>query len=84
MTPFRRARLLAGLSQDEIAGKLGYSVREVAKWDRGEVEPRPAVYWAMIAIVAIAKRVINFERLLPGVVVPESRSVEPNGQDGNP
>jgi transcriptional regulator with XRE-family HTH domain len=35
----REARLLAGLSQDELAQRLGIPRQSIARWERGAVEP---------------------------------------------
>ena len=35
----REARLLAGLSQEELAERLGMPRQSIARWERGAVEP---------------------------------------------
>jgi transcriptional regulator with XRE-family HTH domain len=35
----REARLLAGLSQDGLAERIGVPRQSIARWERGEVEP---------------------------------------------
>lgn len=38
-TIIRNARKRAGLTQTELAGRLGKSQSEIGRWERGEVEP---------------------------------------------
>ena len=35
----REARLLAGLSQDELGARVGKDRAQIARWERGAVEP---------------------------------------------
>ncbi len=35
----REARLLAGLSQERLAERIGVPRQSIARWERGEVEP---------------------------------------------
>ncbi len=35
----REARLLAGLSQGELGGRVGKDRAQIARWERGAVEP---------------------------------------------
>jgi DNA (cytosine-5)-methyltransferase 1 len=43
LTEFTRLRCQAGYSVDELARELGYSERQVFRWERGEIRPRKAV-----------------------------------------
>lgn len=43
MTPFERKRLAAGLTQQQVADKLGVSQPAVKKWDNGG-KPSPRYY----------------------------------------
>lgn len=40
---FTILRCRAGLSVEQLAGELGYSEREVFRWESGKVKPRPVV-----------------------------------------
>lgn len=40
MNKFREARLIAGLTQRELADKLGVSMVSVSKWESGKGLPR--------------------------------------------
>lgn len=40
MNPFKRARLIAGLNQKELAEYLHVSVVAVHKWESGECRPK--------------------------------------------
>lgn len=39
-SPVTRARMAAGLTQKQLADKVGSTAAEVSKWERGEREPR--------------------------------------------
>lgn len=39
MNPIRRARLLAGISQGDLARELGLSQGSVSLWERGKTNP---------------------------------------------
>ena len=39
----RTTRLLLGLTQAELASKLGYSVKQVQRWETGRIKPRSLV-----------------------------------------
>lgn len=43
MNKFHHLRLKTGLSVEELADKLGYSSRQVRRWDCGEHLPRPTI-----------------------------------------
>lgn len=47
---FRELRELLGLSQREAAAKLGFSARQVARWEAGEVKVRRAALTALEAL----------------------------------
>ncbi len=51
----RNARLEAGLSQNELAEKIGTTQPRIARWEKGEVTPN-AQYLAKIA-AALGKTV---------------------------
>lgn len=40
LNPIKKARLLKGLRQDELAGLLGISVVSVSKWETGKTFPK--------------------------------------------
>lgn len=42
-TEFTRLRLQTGFTIEQLAGELGYSERQVFRWENGEVKPRKAV-----------------------------------------
>lgn len=41
MTPFERKRLAAGLTQQQLADKLGVTQRAVCKYENGQSMPAP-------------------------------------------
>jgi len=44
---FSELRQMAGVSVEELAEELGYSVSTIYRWERGEIEPKVAVYKAL-------------------------------------
>ncbi|MBA4071238.1 MAG: DNA (cytosine-5-)-methyltransferase [Gemmatimonas sp.] len=46
----RKARASLGLTQSELAERAGYSVRQVARWESGEVRVREAVLQYMLTL----------------------------------
>ncbi len=50
MTPFERKRRAAGLTQTELAAKLGVTYRAVGKWEDGSKNPAPCRYKKLAAI----------------------------------
>lgn len=46
----REARVSLGLTQSELAERAGYSVRQVARWESGEVRVREAVLQYMLTL----------------------------------
>lgn len=41
MNPIKRARLCKGMTQIELAKRLGVSNVSVSKWENGEAQPNP-------------------------------------------
>ena len=53
-TEFSTLRSRTGLSPDQLAPRLGYSVRQIQRWDAGEGEPREVVLNALRALAGPA------------------------------
>ena len=53
MSPFKRKRLAAGLTQQQIADKLKISQAAVKKWDQGEAKPSPRFFPKLAKILGI-------------------------------
>jgi DNA (cytosine-5)-methyltransferase 1 len=47
---FSELRQRTGMSMEELAAELGYSLSTIYRWERGEQEPKAAVYRALEAI----------------------------------
>ena len=47
MSAFHDLRMKTGLTIDELSDELGYSPRQVYRWDNGEIAPRQAVMKTM-------------------------------------
>lgn len=48
---FSVLKLQSGLTEDELAERLGYHPRHIRRWDSGEQQPRPSVMLAMQRLV---------------------------------
>ena len=57
----KQARRRAGLTQEELAARLGCSRRAIARWERGEVRPL-RVFWEKLE----KELDINIERIVNG------------------
>jgi len=57
----KQARRRAGLTQEELAARLGCSRRAIARWERGEVRPL-RVFWEKLE----KELNINIERIVNG------------------
>jgi len=51
-TEFSRLREQSGLTMDVLAEALGFSIRTLYRWDRGEVEPRKAAMVVLRDLIA--------------------------------
>ncbi|WP_417590944.1 DNA (cytosine-5-)-methyltransferase [Parasphingorhabdus sp.] len=51
---FSRLRQKAQVSVDEVSAQLGYSPSTIYRWERGEIEPKAAVFSALETIISLA------------------------------
>lgn len=51
---FSRLRQKAQVSIDEVSAQLGYSPSTIYRWERGEIEPKAAVFRALETIIDLA------------------------------
>lgn len=56
---FSRLRQKAGVSIDEVSAQLGYSTSTIYRWERGEIEPKAAVFKALETIIDLAPKEEN-------------------------
>jgi len=56
---FSRLRQKAGVTIDEVSAQLGYSTSTIYRWERGEIEPKAAVFKALETIIDLAPREEN-------------------------
>lgn len=55
-------RKIAGLTQQQLADKMGIKQQQLSRWERDEIEP------AVSSIVAIAKALdVSFDDLFDGI-----------------
>lgn len=55
-------RKIAGLTQQQLADKMGIKQQQLSRWERDEIEP------AVSSIVAIAKALdVNYDDLFDGI-----------------
>ena len=40
LTPIKKARLIAGLSQSDLAKKVGVSTGAISQWETGQSQPK--------------------------------------------
>ena len=52
MSDFHELRMKTGLTIEELSDELGYSPRQVYRWDNGETAPRQAVMKTMAILSA--------------------------------
>jgi len=72
---FSRLRQKAGVSIDEVSAQLGYSTSTIYRWERGEIEPKAAVFRALETIINLTpkeesntgKIAFNFIDLFAGI-----------------
>ena len=50
----RRLRRAAGLSQEELAGRLGVSRQSVSLWEQGETNPTVENIYAMTEVLGVS------------------------------
>ena len=53
MTPFEKKRLAAGLTQEQVATKLGVTQAAVKKWEKGLCKPEPARFPKLAKVLRI-------------------------------
>ncbi len=53
---FSRLRQKAGVTIDEVSAQLGYSTSTIYRWERGEIEPKAAVFKALETIIDFAPK----------------------------
>jgi|Deesub1362A_J573_1020465.scaffolds.fasta_scaffold00385_3 HTH-type transcriptional regulator/antitoxin HipB len=49
----KEARLRVGLSQEEVARRVGCSVRTYARWERGETMPQTRYLQALARVLGV-------------------------------
>jgi transcriptional regulator with XRE-family HTH domain len=60
MTPFERKRLAAGLTQQQIADKLGLTQAAVKKWEKGRSMPSPRYFPKLARILHITGEEVTY------------------------
>jgi transcriptional regulator with XRE-family HTH domain len=60
MTPFERKRLAAGLTQQQIADKLGLTQAAVKKWEKGKSMPSPKFFPKLARILHITGEEVTY------------------------
>ncbi|HEY9606944.1 MAG TPA: helix-turn-helix transcriptional regulator [Allocoleopsis sp.] len=75
-SPFKKLRLEAGLSQDELVRLIGVANSTIRRWERGEAEPTMTV----AQMKAFCKAVNKTLDELPDSLLPPSKSEEDEGK----
>lgn len=55
------ARVNAGLTQQEVAGKMGVTKQTIVNWERGKVTPKPAQFAMYCEVVDAPADFINLK-----------------------
>ena len=71
-SPFKKLRLAAGLTQDDLVRLMGVASSTIRRWDKGEVEPTMTV----AQMKAFCKAVNKSLDELPDSLLPPSKSEE--------
>jgi transcriptional regulator with XRE-family HTH domain len=71
-SPFKKLRLEAGLTQDDLVRLMGVTSSTIRRWEKGEAEPTMTVY----QIKAFCKAVNKTLDELPDSLIPPSKSDE--------
>lgn len=69
-SPFKKLRLAAGLSQDDLVRLMGVANSTIRRWERGEGEPTMTVYQMKAFCKAVNKTLDE----LPDSLLPASKS----------
>ncbi len=75
-SPFKKLRLAAGLTQEDLVRLMGVSVSTVRRWEKGEAEPTMTVYQMKAFCKAVNKALDE----LPDSLIPPSKSEEDEGK----
>ena len=70
---FSELREWAGVSVEEAADQLGYSVSTVYRWERGEIAPKAAVFRALQSLLEFsparpASHLVKLCRKVPSAI----------------
>lgn len=66
-SPFKKLRLAAGLTQEDLVRLMGVSVSTVRRWEKGEAEPTMTVYQMKAFCKAVNKTLDE----LPDSLMPQ-------------
>ncbi|HEY9636762.1 MAG TPA: helix-turn-helix transcriptional regulator [Coleofasciculaceae cyanobacterium] len=75
-SPFKKLRLEAGLTQDDLVRLMGVTSSTIRRWEKGEAEPTMTVS----QIKAFCKAVNKTLDQLPDSLLPSSKSEEDEGK----
>jgi transcriptional regulator with XRE-family HTH domain len=75
-SPFKKLRLEAGLTQDDLVRLMGVTSSTIRRWEKGEAEPTMTVS----QIKAFCKAVNKTLDELPDSLLPSSKSEEDEGK----
>lgn len=76
MTDFERKRLSVGLSQTEIARKVGVDPSTVSRWEAGETTPQPACFPKLAEIFGMTAEEVTHLFDAPAESKPDRQSLE--------
>jgi transcriptional regulator with XRE-family HTH domain len=68
-SPFKKLRLAAGLSQDDLVRLMGVANSTIRRWDKGEAEPTMTVYQMKAFCKAVNK---SLDELPDSLLPPQS------------
>jgi transcriptional regulator with XRE-family HTH domain len=68
-SPFKKLRLAAGLSQDDLVRLMGVANSTIRRWDKGEAEPTMTVYQMKAFCKAVNK---SLDELPDSLIPPQS------------
>ncbi len=72
-SPFKKLRLAAGLTQEDLVRLMGVSVSTVRRWEKGEAEPTMTVYQMKAFCKAVNK---TLDELPDSLMPPKSEDDE--------